>query len=162
MAVGYERYVDDLWQAADLAGEGPLDRLVAWIDRQVEWTIEHPGLAATLNFPAESEGLENVEDDGIRGRLEAAGERNFDNLRSLVRDSARELRGGNDPSDARVGLDAAVIGWLTLGASVWASVRHLPTRDLGLGEHFGRAQAHLHDTVVAVLSRRPAGSKPTG
>lgn len=155
MVVGYERYVDDLWRAAESAGERSLDRLRAWIDRQIEWTIEHPGLAATLNFPAESAALDRVANPDVRRRLESAGERNFSNLQELVRAAGRDIRGGTEPGESRIGLDAAVIGWLTLGASVWASGRHLPSRGLGLGAHLGRAQDHLHDNVIAVLSRRP-------
>ena len=51
MVVGYERYVEVLMEAADAAGPDQVARLMAWIDRQVEWTTEHRGLAAALDFP---------------------------------------------------------------------------------------------------------------
>ncbi|MEN9823847.1 MAG: hypothetical protein RLZ04_2273, partial [Actinomycetota bacterium] len=48
MALGYERYVDTVWAAAQAAGDDPVARLMAWIDAQYEWTIANAGLAAAL------------------------------------------------------------------------------------------------------------------
>ena len=50
MEQGYGRYVDGLQVAADGAGDDPVDRLFAWFEAQVRWTIENPGLAAASTF----------------------------------------------------------------------------------------------------------------
>ena len=153
MALGYERYVDHL-AAASEAGPSAVDRLFAWIDAQVDWTSANPGLAAVLDFPTVFSGGDAPNVAGVDARLAAAGRRNFDNLQRLVGAARTELRPGEAPLAAtEVGLDGAVVGWLTLGLSVWKAGQHRPTQGLGSAERLPVARAHLRALVVQLLSR---------
>src|SRR4051794_18392904 len=68
MVDAYERYVEQLMSAAEAAGQDPVDRLFAWIDRQIQWTDDHHGLAAALDFPEAALGRA-VLDAGLEQRL---------------------------------------------------------------------------------------------
>ncbi|MFZ9629113.1 MAG: TetR/AcrR family transcriptional regulator [Ilumatobacteraceae bacterium] len=154
MAVGYERYVDCLMVAAEAAGTDPVARLLAWIDRQFEWTIENVGLAAALNFPYEAAALDGVGNPAIAERLAATGRRNLINLSGLVHAALRHFHGEDSTIDQlRLYFDVGVIGWMTLGMSVFTAGRHLPTRDLAERRYTEQAKQHLHNTVVEMLKR---------
>ena len=81
------------------------------------------------------------------------GVRNFATLTSLVV-AARVHLSDTDPTDV-VGmtLDAAVVGWLCLGTSVWFSGRHLPTRGRGLSQHLEVGLEHMRTLIIAMSSR---------
>ena len=145
LALSYERYVDHLWAIAESAGPTAFDKLLAWIMGQVEWTIEHPGIAAGLNFPREAGGLTATIDDELYQRINAAGNRNFRNLNTLVRASIIENTpaGTEAPDATTVALEAAITGWVTLGLSVWASGNHLPTQSIGAREFLPLAKTQL-------------------
>jgi len=161
MALGYERYVDELEAAARDAGPDPFDRLVAWIDAQVEWTARNPGLAAALNFPRHVASKPTELPEEIFARLNAAGDRNFSNLQLLVGQARAALRPKSSrraPDDAaQTALDSAAIGWMTLGLSVWVAGQHLPTRSLDGGKARSRglpvARSHMREVIRSLLSR---------
>jgi AcrR family transcriptional regulator len=156
MAVGYERYVDTLGAAAEAAGPDPLDRLMAWMNAQVDWTVANAGLAAALNFSAFYARGAVAESDAVT-RMHEAGVRNFANLQRLVAAAGASVRAdGAVPADeiaddVAVALDAAVIGWATLGFSVWLAGNHLPTQDLAVQSHIPLAREHLRRVVVDML-----------
>lgn len=155
MVVGYERYVETLWQAAEAAGADPMARLFAWIDAQVDWTADNAGLAAALNFPHLAAGAPSEVLEPSAKRITDAGAQNFTNLQRLVRD-ARTSVTGSQPSEASAGLDAAVIGWLTFGMSVWNAGNHLPTQRLESRAHFDTAREHARQQVRSLLGRTPS------
>ena len=152
MTLGYERYVETIWQAAERAGGNPVDRLVAWIDAQIDWTTANAGLAAALNFPRFAAGAAPQHAEAV-ARMELAGVGNFRNLQTLVGAAGRAVRGHPSPRDEpiAVALDAAIVGWATLGCSVWLAGRHLPTNAYAAGDHVPVAREHLRDTVVRLL-----------
>ena len=152
MALGYERYVEHLSAAAAAAGPTALDRLVAWAEAQVDWTSANPGLAAALNFPTVLGGEPTGSGDGAHDRILRAGRRNFANLLALVADARREAL-GSEPDPLETGLDGAIVGWLTLGLSVWIAGRHLPTRSLGFGEHLPQARDRVRAAITDLVTR---------
>lgn len=155
MATAYERYVEELMAAAGAAGRDPVERLMAWIDRQVDWTAANPGLAAALDFPAVAIALPQSTDP-VQQRLAAAGSRNFGNLQQLVRAAKAHLRGVDDAGEldaADVGFSAAVVGWLALGMSVWVGGKHLPTREANIRQFLPLARTHVRSVLVEMLSR---------
>jgi AcrR family transcriptional regulator len=149
MALGYERYVAELKLAADGAGPEPLARLLAWVDRQIEWTIANSGLASALNFQREASSLSGEMSPEAAGRLEQAGLRNFEQLMDLVR-AVRESNGGLVDGDS-VGLDSAVVGWLTLGLSVWLAGRHAPTRSLNVPDQVDIAKSRVRLVIASMV-----------
>lgn len=154
MVAGYERYVDTLWSTAEAAGADPLKRLIAWVDKQIDWTSENPGLAAALNFPYMSSGMPVEMLEGSIEQLNQSGSRNFANLQQLVAAAKTALNAtGKAPSPAEVGLDAAFIGWVTLGTSVWRAGNHLPTQRIGGRDNFSAARKHVHAQILAALKR---------
>lgn len=153
IATSYERYVDLVWAAAESAGSDPVARLFAWIDEQIDWTAANPGLAAALNFPSEASSLQGRFDEETRERLRVAGMRNFRNLLSLVDAARTALR---DPSQPPLEMeiveyDAAIIGWLTLGSSVWNAGRHIPTNSPETAARFGPARERLKERILGML-----------
>lgn len=155
MVVAYEQYVDLLMEAVATAGPDPVDRLFAWIDRQIEWTAEHSGLAAALDFPDAALGRTTL-DPELEDRLGTAGMRNFANLQLLVLDARTHLKADDPhwaPDATEVGLTAAVIGWITLGVSVWKGGNHLPTRQKSVRDMLPVAREHIRTLVVEMLSR---------
>ncbi len=152
MAVGYGRYVETLAIAADAAGPDPLDRLMAWINAQVDWTVANAGLAAALNFSTFYARGATGASEPVLG-MQEAGVRNFATLRSLVRAAGEAVRddGAAPPDAVTVGLDAAVIGWATLGFSVWLAGNHLPTQELHVESSIQLARDHLRKVVVEML-----------
>jgi AcrR family transcriptional regulator len=152
MVLGYERYVETIWESAQAAGRDPLDRLIAWIDAQIDWTTANAGLAAALNFPRFAAGAAPEHSEAV-ARMEIAGMGNFGNLQSLVAAAGRAVRGHDSPRDepVAVALDAAIVGWTTLGCSVWLAGRHLPTSVYAAGDHVPVAREHLRDTIVRLL-----------
>ncbi len=149
MAVGYEQYVAELRRAAETAGDDPVDCLLAWVDRQIEWTIDNPGLAAVLNFQREASGIRSELHPSVTARLEAAGTGNFALLVELV-GAARASRGIDSSSNA-VGLDSAIVGWLTLGMSVWLAGRHGPTRSLNRPELVELARLQVRQVIADMV-----------
>lgn len=149
MALGYERYVEELERVAGAAGPDPLDRLLAWVDRQIDWTIANPGLAAALNFQREASSIVGDMQPDAAARLEHTGLRNFENLRFLV-GAVRESRGGSVDA-ATVALDGAMVGWLTLGLSVWLSGRHIPTRMLNVPDQVEIARARVRQMIISMV-----------
>jgi len=149
MALGYERYVAELKLAADGAGPEPLDRLLAWVDRQVEWTIANPGLAAALNFQREASGMHGGMPDEVAAHLAETGARNFNFLIELVR-AVREFNGAATDSST-LGFDGAVVGWLTLGLSVWLAGRHAPTQHLARPDLVKLAKERAHRLIAGML-----------
>ena len=153
VATSYERYVDLVWAAAESAGSDPVARLFAWIDEQIDWTMANPGIAAALNFPNEASGMLGRFDGAERDRIQAAGTRNFENLRSLVLDARAHLRDPSatepDPMDATY--DAVIVGWMTLGTAVWSAGRHVPTNTAVTTAHFEPARRRMKEQILAVL-----------
>ncbi len=155
IVVGYEQYVDALMAAVATAGDDPIDRLFAWIDRQIEWTTEHAGLAAALDFPDAAIGRTALGVD-LEDRMGEAGTRNFANLQLLVLDARTQLKEGDpawSPDGTEVGLTAAFIGWTVLGLSVWKGGNHLPTRQKVVRDMLPIAREHMRTLIIEMLSR---------
>lgn len=157
IAVGYERYVDHLTAVAAAAGPAAIDRLLAWVEAQIDWTVANPGLAAALDFPTVLGGEPSGDGDALAERIAEAGRRNFANLLALVVEARREAI-GTEPDPFETGLDGSIVGWLTLGVSVWISGRHLPTRALGYAEYLPSALDRVR-AVVAELVTRPVAPR---
>lgn len=149
MELGYAGYVEELRLATEAAGEDPLARLFAWTDRQIEWTIENPGLAAALNFQYEASGMQGALPEEVAERLSAAGVGNFNVLMDLV-GKVRESN-GVATDVGTVGFDSAIVGWLTLGLSVWLAGRHAPTQQLNDADLVKAAKARIHQLIIGML-----------
>lgn len=156
VALGYERYVDHLWAEAQGAGDDPVDRLLAWIDAQVDWTVANAGLAMALNFSslAAVHPLEFPPD--VHERLGACGVRNFENLALLVAD-ARRSASSEASADAQEidevtnAMDSAVVGWTTLGLSVWLAGRHVPTSELHQDQLIAAGRDHMRRRIIDLI-----------
>jgi AcrR family transcriptional regulator len=154
VATGYEHYVAELLHASSDPERPPAERLTAWIDAQVDWTQRHPGLAMALNFPRFLAGGDGELSASVGERLRVAGSENQARLRELVAE-VRATSTGRPRSEADETLEtqvlAAILGWTTLGMSVWSAGEHLPTH----GEHreqFAAARRYLNRRLVSLIS----------
>lgn len=156
LVVGYERHIDAMWAVVEDAGSDPVDRLLAWIDAQFEWAVDNPGMVSAMSSPWAAASFSAIHTPDLAARLAVADQRNVDNLWSLVAAAHLHLRpksrkGAADA--ARVGLDAGVIGWLTLGMSVFVAGRHLPTRNAAVRQYTELARQRMRETVLEMLRR---------
>lgn len=154
IATSYERYVDLIWAAAESAGSDPVARLFAWIDEQIDWTAANPGIAAALNFPFEASGIQGRFDESTRSRMQLAGRRNLENMNRLVRAARQHLRDpGLPPLDETTQIiDSAIVGWMTLGISVWNSGRHIPTNTSETSAYFMPARERMREHILGFLT----------
>ena len=132
--LAYEQYVEG--QERALEEPTPESQLAAWIDSQIDWTLNHSGIASVLNFP----GLTGPSNSEFtlehQSRLEQAAIRNMGVLSTVV----GRIQGITDAEEMmtqekivgypKVALATAMIGWLTLGHSVWRSGHHIPTSEI--------------------------------
>ena len=134
--LAYEQYVEG--QERALEEPTPESQLAAWIDSQIDWTLNHSGIASVLNFP----GLTGPSNSEFtlehQSRLQQAAIRNMSVLSTIVGriqgvTNAEEMMTQEKiDGHPKVALATAMIGWLTLGHSVWRSGHHLPTSEISV------------------------------
>lgn len=150
MVRAYERYVDVLAEAIASAGDDPLEQITSWIDRQIEWTSDNPGIAIALNFPYEATDEPLALSPEHVARLKASGARNQQQLYDCVLELARRERDDDaDPSELALIVNASLIGWMTLGISVWQAGRHVPTSDYGDPSLAGAVRDRIRRLILA-------------
>jgi AcrR family transcriptional regulator len=157
LTISYERYVEELIAAPDTAGPDPIDRILTWADRQIDWTIENPGIACGLNFFKQGSSTHGALSPELRARMTAAGEANLRNMFQLVIDARRKLHGDDYEDDPMFASHtASTIGWLTMGEAVWLGGRHVPSNESDeVAKLFPLAREFVRGAVVALLERKP-------
>ena len=133
---GYEGYVLGQFAAVERAGDNPNAQLRSWIEAQVEWTLNNPGIASMMNFPR----LHLPDGEALRPearlQLEGSAGRNLILLASILDriqrgSSGRELISREEVgSNAGLAAATAYVGWLVYGHALWRSGQHAPTSDL--------------------------------
>lgn len=163
----YLRYVEQLWRAVQVAPRNPRDRFAAWTLAQIRESEELGGWGSILNYPLAAREVSTEIYDSFGELMNAAFELNLARLGSLVTD----LRSGDvsDPDYSRGKiprvalftdpvLQALVptVSWGTLGASVWVSGQHLPSRSIPeIGQVRDRLiRTHIELMVTLVQSYR--------
>jgi AcrR family transcriptional regulator len=132
--LAYEQYVEG--QEVALEEATPEGQLAAWIDSQVAWTIKHSGIASVLNFPGLTGPSNSEFTMEHKSRLEGAAVKNMAVLSTIVGriqgiPQAEEMMTQEKiAAYPKVALATAMIGWLTLGHSVWRSGHHIPTSQI--------------------------------
>jgi hypothetical protein len=78
-------------------------------------------------------------------------------MQHLVREARIAVRAGQSdkPADdlVEVALDASLVGWITLGLSVFSAGKHLPSADSGLRAYLPQATEHVKAEILALLAR---------
>ena len=132
--LAYEQYVEG--QEVALNEATPEGQLAAWIDSQIAWTMKHSGIASVLNFPGLTGPSNSEFTMEHQSRLEQAAIRNMAVLSTIVGRiqgvfNAEEMMTQEKiAGHPKVALATAMIGWLTLGHSVWRSGHHIPTSQI--------------------------------
>ena len=132
--LAYEQYVEG--QEVALEEATPEGQLAAWIDSQVAWTIKHSGIASVLNFPGLTGPSNSEFTMEHQSRLEGAAVKNMAVLSTIVGRiqgipaSEEIMTQEKIAAYPKVALATAMIGWLTLGHSVWRSGHHIPTANI--------------------------------
>ena len=132
--LAYEQYVEG--QEVSLEEATPEGQLAAWIDSQISWTIKHSGIASVLNFPGLTGPSNSEFTMEHQSRLEQAAVKNMAVLSTIVGriqeipQSEELMTQEKIAAHPKVALATAMIGWLTLGHSVWRSGHHIPTSEI--------------------------------
>lgn len=116
IALAYDTSVTQLWEKAMNAGPNALDRLIAWVESDINWSIENPGLAAAMTFPTQAIDSDDAIEPAIRDRIADAAKRKRESIDQLVNDAIRAA--GKNPSEEQRQLVAGTIEWLTTGLSI--------------------------------------------
>lgn len=128
LAISYERYVIEISTACDNAGPDAIDRLRAWADQQLDWTIENPGIACGLTFFKQGSSLHRAISPELQTRIAANSDLATGNLRQLVADALYERVNTDVAGDSVVIANTAfAIDWLVRGASTSLGARDLPS-----------------------------------
>ena len=165
--LAYERYVEG--QEVALEQPTPELQLEYWITAQVEWTAKHSGIASVLNFP----GLTGPTNDEFtlehQARLGRSAMRNQQVIATIVGKLQGIIGDGElvdlemakrHPSITRA---ASLIGWMTLGHSVWKAGHHLPTNEVSEFRQITEdAAAFIYPTALLVARNPISVSHPVG
>lgn len=137
----YLRYVDRLWTAVQVAPRNPRDRFAAWILAEIKETDEMGGWGSILNYPLAAREVSTEIYKSFGALMNSAFELNLARLGSLIID----LRSGDvrEPgysigtiprmalfTDPVLRALVPTVSWATLGAAVWVSGQHLPSRSI--------------------------------
>jgi AcrR family transcriptional regulator len=153
----YEQYVEQNAAAVAAAGPSPEARLRAWITSQFEWTREHPGIAAILNFGLSSPTIGNAITGELSERLDNTSATNL----ALAAELVRDLRGpepsgsavnNSETTDTELTEITALMMWTTLGVSTWAAGRHIPTRRFASQAHEMHLAERAFDRIIALIA----------
>ena len=152
MVEGYERYVAALEAAAEAAGPEPIDKVMAWVETQIFWSVDNPGIGVALNYPllVTEEALSLTPEHELR--ITRAGSRNQFFLWGLITDLARSQSEADlDVDDEHyLMVTSMLIAWLTLGISVWNSGQHLPTNAMASNELASEVRNRIRSTILTV------------
>lgn len=137
----YLRYVDRLWAAVQRAPRNPDDRFSAWILAEIHETEEMGGWGSILNYPLAAREVSSEIYRTFGELMNSAFELNLARLGSLITDvRSGEVREpdyslGKIPrialfTDPILRALVPTVSWAALGASVWVSGQHLPSRSI--------------------------------
>jgi AcrR family transcriptional regulator len=131
--LAYEGYVKQNLAAIDAAGTDPEARVRAWIWSQYDWTIANPGIAAILNYSTVAPGVGEILNTEFTERIQTSSLRNLVAIFKAVREVHLGTVTDEIPTiemmdDKEYSTVTAIVMWVTLGVSTWASGRHIPTR----------------------------------
>lgn len=133
----YEKYVDEMYEISINPNLSPQIKLSNWINNQINWTKNNPGIAMVLNYPNITiEGENSAKNTNIIDSLKFQSSRNLLGLGQII----LEIHGENlnlqtdiesyvkqNPDFA---LNVGMIGWTAFGLSTWVAGNHLPSRFL--------------------------------
>lgn len=162
----YRKYVFSMRDAAESAST-PESRLEAWILREMEWTIDHPGIAVVINFPHASLEVSSLMMANYAVEMNELFEFNMAIVMQLVLDIQHQtvtpitFKPGALPreefmSNRDLVRRASSIGLSTLGMSIWASGQHAPGSRTVETRQWMDDVAAFHIAELVALSARGA------
>ena len=150
IALAYDTSVSQLWEKAMNAGSDALDRLIAWVQSDINWAIENPGLAAAMTFPTQAIDSDDAIEPQIRQRIADAAKRKRESLDQLVNDAIRAA--GKNPSDDQRLLVTGTIEWLTTGLSISSAGISNINDALSMKHNVDAAMPRLISTIKAQIN----------
>ena len=167
----YERFVDNVWAAVELAPRNPHDRLAAWIRAEIADTASMGGWSSILNYPLSAREVSEMIYSSFGQQMSEAFELNMARLALLVKDVRSgvvtdvQYRRGRVPraellADPELQALVPTVVWSTFGAAVWTSGQHLPSRkvpEIGT-DTAGLLENHIN-RVIEMIIDAPAITK---
>ncbi len=157
LAISYERYVAELAKACDTAGPDAIDRLLAWTEQQLDWTIKNPGIACGLTFFKQGSSLHSEISPELQTRIAATGDLAMGNLRQLVADTlCGHFNIDVSGDSAFIANTAFAIDCLVKGASTSLGARDLPSNQpVQSASQIQREREFVWGAVISLLERSP-------
>ena len=122
----YRSYVELMLKQLDKKLE-PVEKLLAWAEAQVNWTVRHPGIAVLLNFPNLVPEV-NFKSGDTYTEIQRIGQQHVNAVIGVVSEALSKIM--EQPVDAEVAsLRTATFMWTVLGVATWSAGKHAPTRN---------------------------------
>jgi AcrR family transcriptional regulator len=136
----YRNYVETTWAAVLDGLQEPEARLVSLIKAQVTYARRMSGWSAVINYPGSFEGISTILQSEHKSEMSELLELNLARLGQLTIDvrenSVTEISygAGEVPraalmKDSRAVARSTIVGWTSLGMSVWASSSNARAED---------------------------------
>ena len=163
----YQRYVDNLWDAAMSATRKPEARLKAWMMAQITETLTMGGWGPILNYPLAARAVTAEIDAKFQKPLNRVFELNLARLAILVRDVRRDTVTDVDYtvekyprtqllSDPYLLSVMPTVSWSIFGMSVWVAGEHAPARNISEVSALVKVLMENHfRTIVSVIKGHP-------
>ena len=132
----YSKYVDLAWEQAMKCNPDPELALRAWVNSQITWASENPGVAALINFPSTTGHVSELINSNMSKQFQLKGIQSLVNLSTLIRNAKNntwneeKINPEEVYRDQKLMLIIAKYGWTVLGISTWMSGRHLPSSQI--------------------------------
>ena len=132
----YAKYVEGAWDQALKQKPNVEKALAEWVDYQINWASEFPGIAALINFPSISGNISELIANDLSTNFREKGTESLINMATLIRNvrdnnwSLEKINPQEVYNDSAIMLMIAKFGWTALGISTWMSGRHLPSSQI--------------------------------
>lgn len=132
----YSKYVEWAWNESIKQAPNAELALRTWVNCQITWASQYPGVAALINFPSITGNVSEFIKNDFSSFFQAKGVESLINMATLIRNamtnqwSEQKIHPDEVYKNHKLMLMIAKYGWTVLGISTWMSGRHLPSSQI--------------------------------